>query len=103
MTIDEEVQRELNHHADDDKRVHDAFSDRIGDIEKRMNVMEAAIGSKLSWPWFIGTMLTIGALQMTMFGYLIAQVSAVQKEQQATRNEVSALNGKLEPFDFIRE
>ncbi len=100
MPIEEETQRELNRHADDDKRSHDAFHDRMSDIEDRMNSMDAKLGSKISWPWFIATMLTIGGMQIMMFGYLVDQIQTIRADQQDTKIGLSVLNGKLAPFDF---
>ncbi len=103
MVISEEVQREMDHHEDDDKMAHDGLDARLNRIEVRMNAVEKQIGMKISWPWFIATMLTLGAMQITMFGYLIGQINTIQDDQQETKVGLSTLNGKLAPFDFSIE
>lgn len=103
MPIDEEVQREMDHHADDDKSFHTSMNTRMKDVEDRMGEVEQQLGSKISWPWFIGTMISIMGIQIGLWAYLIQQINVIQADQQETRISLSTLNGKLEPFDFSSE
>ena len=70
-------------------------------MDERISILRAEMGTKLSWPWFIGTMLTIGGLQIGFWLYIVQQINVIQYDQQETKENLSSLNGKLEPFDFV--
>lgn len=91
----------LDHHIEDDRLSHTDTEDRMDALEVSFSELKGSMGSKVSWAWFITTMIAVMGLQVALFVYIAGEIGQLRQDQQATKNTVYEINGKLEPFDFI--
>jgi hypothetical protein len=77
--------------------------DDVEDIKNELTSIKTSLGKKVNWPWFFGTLLTELALIAGIMGAMFAKIEAINTNTHDTREALSRLEGKLEPFDFVNE
>lgn len=95
---------EVSHKIDDLRRDMDVRFDALPNVyatKEALTEVEKETKTKISFPWFVGTLLTILGLQATIFYFMFSKIEQIDQNTQDTKQSVSNIEGKLEPFDFI--
>ena len=103
MSSQEFLVQSLDNHFKDDLVFHSEVLARFDKNEDSLSGLKEQLGSKVGLTFFITTMIALCAMQLTLYGYLIEQISRIRDDAQTTKNTVYEINGKLSPFDFIVE
>ena len=103
MSSQELLEQSLDNHIKEGLVSYNGILARFEKNEDALSGIKEQVGSKVGLTFFISTMIALCAMQLSLYGYLIEQVSVIREDQQATKNTVYEINGKLAPFDFLIE
>lgn len=74
---------------------------RVKALEEKHVKFEVELGKKVNWHWFFGVLLTVFGLQLAIYSAMWSELKEMREKIEITSSSISAINGKLQPFDFI--